>query len=119
MPLPAVLQPHPTRLQVRSAAHRFGLGSAGGPSGLSPTHLRDALSVPGTALLDTLTSTMAWIYDEFPGPLLFGARLVALRKPATSAAASATATLPPLGPPQYPTGGLWRDSPPIGSKLPR
>jgi hypothetical protein len=69
--------------QVRGAVHRFGLGAAGGVSGLTPGHLLDAMSVPATQLAGTLADALP-LLGSAPAAVrawLFGATLVPLVKP--------------------------------------
>ena len=76
--------------EVRAAIRSFKPGSAGGPDGFLPQHLKDltwdSLGDPASKLLDTLTNFQNQII--YPGKvptdvrkILFGANLTALSKP--------------------------------------
>ena len=77
-----------TEEDVRRAIMSFPNGSAGGPDGLRPQHLKDLIGpaaiVGGPLLLSALTSLVnLMLRGETPVPIrpfLFGAKLVALRK---------------------------------------
>ena len=75
---------------VAYAIRSFRPGSAGGPDGLTPQHLKDMTGKPagegGSILLTAITSFVAFVLRgevlEEVRPILFGANLVALRKKA-------------------------------------
>ena len=89
---PAPLEPSCTLTvseeEVARAVRSFPNGSAGGPDGLRPQHLKDMIGpsagVGGSLLLRALTSfinlTLAGQTPEPVRPLFFGANLVALEK---------------------------------------
>jgi len=75
-----------SELDVRRAALSFPTGSAGGPDGLRPQHIRDLLlsSVSGPELLSALTAfvnlVLAGGCPARVAPIFFGRRLLALDK---------------------------------------
>ena len=83
-PTPIAAPPTVSRRQVRGCLRSFSLGSSGGLSLLTPAHVIDACSTPGSQVLDSLalTASMAMV-GKIPQPVrpfFYGARLVGLAK---------------------------------------
>jgi hypothetical protein len=87
-PIPPLPQPAPetsfvvTHDTVLAALRSFVAGSAAGPSGLSPGHLLELCSLPGSTLLPHLVRLVTeLLHGGHAGSFLFDARLLAFRKP--------------------------------------
>ena len=90
---------------VQYAIRSFPRGSAGGPDGLTPQHLKDMLRPPagegGASLLLALSSFVNMVFRgeilAEVGPLFFGANLTALRKKGRGASNCSRLYSPPIG----------------------
>jgi hypothetical protein len=77
-------EPAPSAANVSRALSSFSKGTAAGPFGLRPDHLREMVNTPGSHLLQSLATIGGQIINgEVPTslrPLMFAARLVAIYK---------------------------------------
>ena len=85
-PTPSVAALHATQLDIKAAITSFPQGSAGGPDGLRPQHLKDLLADKNEndplllAITDFINVVLAGKTPEAVRPILFGGALTALQK---------------------------------------
>ena len=83
-PLPMGRAPPPSVSAVVRALNKFNKGTAAGPSGLRPDHLKELVNCPGVQVGSVLASLLGDLINggvpQHIRPFIFGARLVALLK---------------------------------------
>ena len=85
-PTASVAALHATQLDIKAAITSFPQGSAGGPDGLRPQHLKDLLADKSEndplllAITDFINVVLAGKTPEAVRPIIFGGALTALQK---------------------------------------